>query len=689
MNPETFVKSIDSQVKTIIPKSNKWPFKNLFYSGYIPKQRLEKAVAEYAGLSKNEIAVFLYDDTLLGSAGEGLLITSQNLYYNVNEKYMGKHKKGCIPLANIFTLETQRGPFGSMDLSLNMSNFGNIRTPSKKEEQRFLKSLFRMLASEPLPRSGASGKNRKKSLTYPVFKDEKTKLTEIFRFIEDETKLLCMDFKPLLEFAEIRQIRPLITGIITRDLKSIFYQCSLADGELDLEEMVAYQYAIYTFTDNQEELARLEQIKSADAYNREMILKDYQHEFVSYFSALPETSQELQLPSFLASLYRKAGINYYDAITAALFRFASIVIKANGRFIKTDEEVLKKLSKQLHQPLDPKGTSADSEEKDSKIDFTTIEGFNASVLKECMNDPRPKVQVKNKEKMGKAALSEGEKSLDDYMAELENYIGMKNIKSEVKKLTNYLKVEKIRAQRGLSSVPVSLHSVFFGPPGTGKTTIARLLGNIYRELGFIEKGHLVETDRAGMVAGYVGQTAEKVDALVKSAQDGVLFIDEAYSLSSKDSGDFGQEAIDTLLKRMEDLRDRLVVIVAGYPHEMKTFLESNPGLKSRFNKYFNFEHYKPPELLGIFKIFVNKAKFRITGEAENKILNILKALYEKRDKTFGNGRLARNLFEKAIELQGNRIAASPYLTDKILITLSREDIPEIGALDTISLAPDL
>jgi stage V sporulation protein K len=224
--------------------------------------------------------------------------------------------------------------------------------------------------------------------------------------------------------------------------------------------------------------------------------------------------------------------------------------------------------------------------------------------------------------------------------------------------------------------PLSLHAVFYGPPGTGKTTIARLLGKVYRCLGLLKKGHLIETDRAGIVAGYVGQTAIKVDEIVKEALDGVLFIDEAYSLSAHHGGkDFGQEAIDTLLKRMEDHRDRLVVIVAGYPDEMQEFIDSNPGLQSRFSRFFYFVHYKPEELIQIFDIFSNNVSFVVSPEAREKLLALLKEMYESRNRSFGNGRVVRNLFEKIVERQANRIAEITPLTDEILCSIVEKDVP--------------
>lgn len=266
-------------------------------------------------------------------------------------------------------------------------------------------------------------------------------------------------------------------------------------------------------------------------------------------------------------------------------------------------------------------------------------------------------------------------NLDNVLNKLNDLVGMQNVKDEINTLINFLKVQNMRQKQGLAKVKLSLHSVFCGPPGTGKTTVARLIGEIYQQLGILSKGHLIETDRSGLVSGYVGQTALKVDEIIKSALDGVLFIDEAYALAPENAGkDFGQEAIDTLLKRMEDYRDRLVVIVAGYSDEMSRFINSNPGLKSRFNKYFYFDDYIPEELLDIFEKICDQQHFVITELGKQKLLNKFTEFYTKKDKTFGNGRLVRNIFEKTIERQANRVVKLKDVNKEMMMTLTEEDI---------------
>jgi len=222
---------------------------------------------------------------------------------------------------------------------------------------------------------------------------------------------------------------------------------------------------------------------------------------------------------------------------------------------------------------------------------------------------------------------------------------------------------------------VSRHLVFSGNPGTGKTTVARLISQIYKSLGILSKGHLVETDRSGLVGGYIGQTAIKVQELVQKALGGVLFIDEAYTLHSIEAQDFGHEAIGTLLKFMEDHRDDFIVVVAGYTDKMEGFLESNPGLRSRFNKIIRFEDYGPLELVSILKLFCSKSHYRVSASVDEKLLDMFSSSYRDRDESFGNARLARNIFEEAIHNQALRIAPLSEISDEILCTIEAVDLP--------------
>ena len=266
--------------------------------------------------------------------------------------------------------------------------------------------------------------------------------------------------------------------------------------------------------------------------------------------------------------------------------------------------------------------------------------------------------------------------LDELLAELDALVGLAGVKHEVKLVTNLLRVQRIREERGLPTMDQSRHLIFTGNPGTGKTTVARLLAQIYRTLGVVERGHLVETDRAGLVAGYVGQTAPLVLARFDEADQGVLLIDEAYSLVRGGERDFGREAIDAIVKLIEDRRDRIVVVMAGYPDEMEELISSNPGLRSRFPKVIHFPDYTTDELLAIIDSMADNGGYRLDPGARARARIWLDSI--TRDKGFGNGRTARNLFEHAVSTQATRLAPIDAPTDEQLTVLVADDIPAPG-----------
>ena len=267
----------------------------------------------------------------------------------------------------------------------------------------------------------------------------------------------------------------------------------------------------------------------------------------------------------------------------------------------------------------------------------------------------------------------GEGKDPESLKELDELVGLENVKSEIRSIVNFARIQAIRKRRGLKVFPLSYHLVFTGNPGTGKTTVARIVAKVYKELGLISKGHLVEVDRAGLVAGYVGQTAIKTHGVIDKAMGGVLFIDEAYMLSSERDV-FGQEAIDTLLKEMEDHRDDLIVIVAGYKSLMQTFIESNPGLKSRFNRFIEFADYDPEQLYAIFKSLCKKNQYDLAEDAEDLVKDYFRRVYEARTESFGNGRAVRNCFEKMITNQANRLAEYKEATMEEIQTITAEDL---------------
>lgn len=308
-----------------------------------------------------------------------------------------------------------------------------------------------------------------------------------------------------------------------------------------------------------------------------------------------------------------------------------------------------------------------SVDTDEKAIIKELHEAIASKSLPCLpgEEPQPAAQPSG----GATAADSG----PDPMQQLDSLVGLKQVKSQLKSLTDFLAVNKQRHKSGLKVAPVSYHCVFTGNPGTGKTTVARILARIYKQLGILEKGQLVETDRSGLVAEYVGQTAVKTNKIIDKALGGVLFIDEAYTLAQGGDNDYGREAIATLLKRMEDDRDRLVVVLAGYPGEIEHFIDSNPGLRSRFNRYVRFEDYTEGEL---YQIFVQQARnfdYRLSPDAETALHELLVRALDRRTKDFGNARYVRNLFEKVIENQAVRLSHCSHIDAPDLALITARD----------------
>ena len=271
-------------------------------------------------------------------------------------------------------------------------------------------------------------------------------------------------------------------------------------------------------------------------------------------------------------------------------------------------------------------------------------------------------------------------TIEELRAELNTYIGLESIKKEVNNLINMVTVYKMRREHDLPTPDLSLHMVFSGNPGTGKTMIARLMARIYRTLGILSKGQLVEVDRSGLVAGYVGQTATKTQEVITKAKGGVLFIDEAYALNSASENDFGQEAIDTILKAMEDNREDLVVIVAGYDGLMDRFIHSNPGLESRFNRYLHFDDYNLDEMMGIFQLQCKKGCYELDDEAREAVRAFISE-ENTNSISFGNARGVRNVVEKVLVNQANRLAAMENVTREDLMKITKEDVDLARGID--------
>lgn len=354
----------------------------------------------------------------------------------------------------------------------------------------------------------------------------------------------------------------------------------------------------------------------------------------------------------LKEIFNACGLhNLVTDYFSLLYRLFSVIAKA-------DDTVTSEESKWLEQIISYSQSSRKYETDTYTVQDNIVEW-------KALDDKQQSAEKQN------TTIEKQSNPVED----LQSLIGLSEVKEDVSALANFVKIQQEREKKGLKAVGLSYHCVFTGNPGTGKTTVARILAAIYRDLGILKKGHLVETDRSGLVAEYVGQTAVKTNKIIDSALDGVLFIDEAYSLVQGGGNDYGQEAISTLLKRMEDDRNRLIVVLAGYSEDMKRFIDSNPGLQSRFNRYIHFADYSAEELKQIFLLNVDKNQYLLEPEGEELLSKILNFAVEHKDKNFGNGRYVRNLFEKTIQNQAIRLSCQPNITAEELSKLKAEDLP--------------
>lgn len=474
-------------------------------------------------------------------------------------------------------------------------------------------------------------------------------LLESWNEIEKMTSILVKD-KDLLSYLKKSTdnsevgIEEIIRGCIIFDLAQVFKILLGDNGKEKLVQMSSLAFAggdLIMGSDNFQEInyPTFVALHKRGAFNElaEIILKIGQAKPPFCVTLRGgENESVIETPEFsLPAILSESGNPMFEKYAVSLCRFATVLAKADAAISGKEETTLKIIYEKTHNPIH--------------------------------------VLSKDTSQMTKV---NGNQSLNEVLDELDSLVGLTSVKQEVTTLINFAKVQKERGKLGLKSPDISYHLVLTGAPGTGKTTVARIVSKIYNKLGILEKGQLVETDKSGMIAEYLGQTPVKVNRLIDSALDGVLFIDEAYALAQGCKEDYGDEAIATLLKRMEDDRERLVVMVAGYTEEMKGFINENSGLKSRFNKYIEFPDYTPEEMLEIFVRKCQALDYRLEDEARTKVFDLIKTAYENRDRSFGNGRYVRNVFEKSCERQANRVAGVSALTKVVLTTIVVGDIPE-------------
>jgi Holliday junction resolvasome RuvABC ATP-dependent DNA helicase subunit len=371
------------------------------------------------------------------------------------------------------------------------------------------------------------------------------------------------------------------------------------------------------------------------------------------------------LPEYFRALIegdRRRGTVSAMNVTVCLRELGSRLIAADGRNVPREAEILARHVGALRRAVEEAGVDrprggAEPQPGGGLASSTEVLQASTAGTPAAPADEKPAA------------------SLDELLAKLDRLVGLKAVKQEVETLVNIIRVRRLRQEKNLPVPPMSLHMVFSGNPGTGKTTVGRLLAEIFRALGVLSKGHLVEVDRSGLVAGYVGQTALKVQEVVQRALGGMLFVDEAYALASGGGNDFGAEAIDTLVKLMEDHRDDLVVVVAGYAERMPEFLQANPGLPSRFNRHVHFDDYSAEELCEIFARMCEDAGYRLAPQAREYAAQLFREKHAARGPNFGNGRAVRNVFENAIAGHANRVGPMRDPSEEALCTLQVEDLP--------------
>ncbi|MGI9471863.1 MAG: AAA family ATPase [Rubripirellula sp.] len=387
-------------------------------------------------------------------------------------------------------------------------------------------------------------------------------------------------------------------------------------------------------------------------------------------TGLFQQADQLTWEALVAPFVRYAPLaDSKSQVETIVMRLANLVAKCDGQTMPEESAVLHTLQREIDMALHPANPE------------TVLAPLPAGKVESGGNGPNATAhqQQERTEQAGDVieplSSRDREKRLKAALQELDQLTGLEVVKERVKSFTNFLRLQQQRRDAGLSTMPISLHMTFVGNPGTGKTTVARIVGQILGALGTLKSGHVVETDRSGLVADYAGQTATKTNKLCDSAKDGILFVDEAYSLIDASGDDaYGREAVQCLLKRMEDDRDSMAVILAGYSDEMRTLVRSNPGISSRINTNIEFEDYSPVYLGRIFEHLCEQNQYQLPSDARHRVLMGFHHLYEARDRHFGNGRLVRNAFEDSVRRLADRIAEVTQLSESLLTTLLSSDI---------------
>lgn len=439
--------------------------------------------------------------------------------------------------------------------------------------------------------------------------------------------------------ADIFSVNKRLASIVYCDIKDCFRELGYDDGNLEGLPGIGYAMLVLLLLKNPTDLSVF---YMSDCVSKVLAIVGRLKNETNVRVDIEGHDEEFRFAVIFGTL--KNEREWVQRYATLMYRWASLIAKADGT-IDEDESatlaVIMKMKESSQEGNVNMSGSLDGAASDSKAQHVS---------------------------------EDDDKEGDDPLSKLDELIGLDPVKRDVKMLANFLQIQHKRKLSGLKVAPISYHCVFTGNPGTGKTTVARIVADIYRKMGIVKKGHLVETDRSGLVGEYVGQTAVKTNKIIDSALDGVLFIDEAYTLVQGGERDYGGEAIATLLKRMEDDRDRLVVILAGYTDEMRKFIDSNPGLQSRFNRYIQFPDYSADELAQMFFLTAERSQYTCDQDVKASLRDVMTYAVQTKDKNFGNGRFVRNLFERAIQRQAVRLSTIPEVTTEMLAELTLHDL---------------
>ncbi len=651
------------------------------------KPLYESDPARWAEMSAEAKFDYLTDEIKKGNNDARFHLSLQITKYNIKSVPSDKIVAWChqmpyanLPIASLFLGFCYELGYGvQQDYVKALACYENANQKGSIDSLYYLGEMYRLGRGTPV--------NYQKAAAY---------LTDTVKYDNSNPKalvslaLLYMEGNGVEENQD-KALELMTEANILNDLSSYYYMGVLREKRGEYSEAVKYYRNAHKFSDVAEEHAMAAYRLGIIYEEGQGIIHDDSKSFVYYLEAAQKGIVDAQYK--VATFFENGRGTDTDRRKARSW-YIKAALGGNPKAQMYLGEMYEDgfLEENIKPSIDAafswymRAAIAGDAEASEKAEYILSHGFNVHMeIGESLDWLRKAASKGNQGALEELERLKAEKSIDEKsavvtadsshsaMADLDELIGMETIKKDVRELINLVKMQKLRKEKGMKSLPVSLHMVFTGNPGTGKTTVARIMADIYREIGVLSKGQLVEVDRAGLVAGYVGQTAIKTQEKIDEANGGILFIDEAYTLAKK-GNDYGQEAIDTLINLMEKRRDNFIVIVAGYPDLMKEFINSNPGLKSRFNKYIHFPDYSAEELILIFKSLCDKYEYRMNEAAESIVREKIEAHVQNKNEQFSNGRDIRNMFETIISNQASRVMTDENISDEELMTITEADI---------------